>query len=118
MWKFIGCGTCCYEGYWSLLVWLVVVEYLVVFYSLCKRKSVARVMYWSIKINKRGILLAGALFCIWWSYPLVLVPFGVGRLEILLPRYEMRIFQGFDFQLRTEIVPTIAVVPISVSCIE
>jgi hypothetical protein len=75
----IGCSTYCDEGYWSLLVCMAVVWCLVLLFSLsvvlfdslCTRKSVTHVMYWSIKTTKRGLLLAEALFCMLWSLALV-----------------------------------------------
>jgi hypothetical protein len=52
---------------------------------LCKRKSVAYVMYWSLITNKCGMLLSGALFCIEWSIPWFSA-FGAGWREFLHPR--------------------------------
>jgi hypothetical protein len=52
---------------------------------LCKRKSVAHVIYRSLRTNKCGMLLAAALFCIDWGIPW-LSAFGVGRREFIRPR--------------------------------
>jgi hypothetical protein len=49
------------------------------------------------------MLLSGALFCNQWNISWFSA-FGVGRREVLLPRSDVRMFQGFDYSRLVDLV--------------